>query len=263
MELDPRLPIAMGIAAAFDIILPIVLVLFLRKRFGTKWVVFGLGAIAFGVSQLLLRLPIVVLTQNVFKDALKDPTIGLVFVLVLALTAGLFEETARYLCYSKGLKSESNWKNAVSLGAGHGGLESALFVGGLMIVGLINAVVIFNLDLGTAKLSAEQIGQVQAARETILKVDWWGPLLGAWERVSALAIHLALSVIVLQAYVRKKFGWYWLAVGYHTLTNAVAVLVMKQFGGVAAELALTVFLALSIWIVFRLRPRDEAMAVPA
>lgn len=266
MELDPKLPTMMGIAAALDILIPIVLVLWLRRKLGTKWVVFGLGALAFGVSQILTRVPIVIATQAMLKDSLKDPVVLFLFTVALAITAGLFEETARYVCYAKGLKQESNWKNAVSLGAGHGGIEAALFVGGLMLVGVINTVVIFNLDVDSAKLSAEQIAKINEAKATIAGTDWWSPLLGVWERISAIGMHLAFSVMVLQAYVRKQWRWYWLAVGAHAVSNAVAVLVMKQFGGLAAELVLTGFFALAIWFVLRMRDRSappQTRAAPA
>ena len=201
--LDPRLIASYITAIAFDVLMPVALVLFLRRRLAVGWRIFGIGALAFIVSQLLTRLPMVAGLQWLLHGKMEFPGGAVIWVSFLSITAGLFEETARYICFNKPLRNEQNWRSAVALGAGHGGIESALFVGGLAAIGLLNAIVLSQLDPSTLpNLTPEALEQVTKAKETIAKLRWWEPLLGAWERVCAIALQIALSVIVLQRFIR-------------------------------------------------------------
>jgi len=92
-----------------------------------------------------------------------------------------------------------------------GDLESALLVGGMAIIGLINVVVLSRMDPSTLPLSAEQLEQIQAAKSQVAALRWWEPLLGAYERVGAMAFHIAMSVLVLQRFLRDQRRWYWLS----------------------------------------------------
>jgi uncharacterized membrane protein YhfC len=260
-NLDPRLIASFIAAITLDVLIPIALVLFLRRRWRAPWSVFGIGALAFILSQLLTRLPLVALLQWALHGKMEFPGGAAIWVGFLAITAGLFEETARYICFAKPLRNQHNWRTAVALGAGHGGIESALLIGGLAAIGLVNAVVLSQLDPSTLpNLTPEALEQVTKAKETVANLRWWEPLLGAWERVGAIAFHIALSVIVLQRFLRGSIAWYWLAVALHAGANAAVVVVMKYWGAVAAEGFMTLVLALAVLIIFRLRPSGQASA---
>ncbi len=247
-------------AIAFDVLMPVAVVLWLRRRTGVAWKVVGWGALAFALSQLFTRLPLVQAAQFLLRDELKDSGALLIaWVGVLSLTAGLFEETARLWAFHKPLKDFRRWKDAVGFGAGHGGLEAAVLMGGLTALGLVNVVVLSKLDPSTLPLSSEQSAQVLQAKATIAALRWWEPLLGAYERAGAMVVHIALTVLVLQRFVRGGVGWYWLAVGCHALFNGVTVAVAKWAGPVAAEGVVTVTALLGLWVVFRFR-REEAAA---
>ncbi|MFY0579172.1 YhfC family glutamic-type intramembrane protease [Cystobacter fuscus] len=58
----------------------------------------------------------------------------------------MFEETARLIAFKYPLKDFRRWRDAVGFGIGHGGLESAVLVGGMAIIGLINVVALSRLD---------------------------------------------------------------------------------------------------------------------
>ncbi|MGA9520035.1 MAG: YhfC family glutamic-type intramembrane protease [Myxococcaceae bacterium] len=259
--LDPRLIASFMTAIALDVLMPVVLVFLLRRRLKVRWAVFGIGALAFAVSQIFTRVPLVAALQWALHGKMEFPGGAVIWVSFLAISAGLFEETARYVCFRKPLRNEQNWRTAVALGAGHGGIESAVLVGGLAAIGLVNAIVLSQLDPSTLpNLTPEALAQVTKAKETIANLRWWEPLLGAWERVGSIALHIALSVIVLQRFIRGSMAWYWLAVALHAGGNAAVVVVMKYWGTVAAEGFMTLVLALAVWIIFRLRPSNLANA---
>ena len=264
--LDWKLVASYAVAIAFDVLMPVAMVLWARRRLGASWKVVGWGAAAFALSQLLTRVPLVQVAQYFLRDALKaSPAFMWTWVVVLSLTAGLFEETARLWVFRKPLKDFRRWRDAVGFGAGHGGLESALLVGGLAVLGLVNVIVLSGMDPSTLPLKPEQVAQVTEAKATIAGLAWWMPLLGAYERLGAMAVHIALSVVVLQCFIRGQMRWYWLAVGTHGVFNAMTVVVGKQVegalgqqaGALAAEGMVTVGALLSLGIILYFR-RDEA-----
>jgi uncharacterized membrane protein YhfC len=250
-------------AIAFDVLLPVAAVLWARRRLGVAWKVVGWGALAFALSQLFTRLPLVQLLQYVLRDELKaSPALMAAWMVLLCVTAGLFEETARLWAFRGPLKDFRRWRDAVGFGVGHGGLESAVLIGGMATLGLINLVALSQLDPSTLKLPPETVEQVVKAKETFAALRWWEPLLGAYERLGAMVFHVGMTVLVLQRFVRGRVGWYWLAVGSHALFNGAAVAVGKLWGAVAAEGVVTVGALVCLWVILRLRTR-EPEAPPA
>jgi uncharacterized membrane protein YhfC len=260
-ELDARLISSFVAAIAFDVLVAVVAVLWARRRLGVGWKVVGVGALTFALSQLLTRVPLVQGVQYLLRDSLTQSAVLLhVWLVVVSLSAGLFEETARLIAFHKPLKEHHTWRDAVGFGAGHGGLESALFVGGLATLGLVNVIVLSRLDPSTLPLEPQQLEQVRQAQAKIAGLQWWTPLLGAYERLGAMATHLAMSVLVLQRFLRGQRRWYWLAVGFHSLTNWAAVVTMRSAGLVAAEGVVTLFGLAALWLIFHFRPGPEPRA---
>src|SRR4029453_2761562 len=93
--------IAMTVAAIlFEIALPLLLGLVARRRLGVGWRYFGYGALIFFLFQLISRVPLVQVAQIALAPQLRASfTLQLIWVAILALTAGLFEEIGRYVGY--------------------------------------------------------------------------------------------------------------------------------------------------------------------
>ena len=225
---DPRLVASFGVAIAFDVLMPLALVFWARRRWGFAWRTVGIGALAFALSQLFTRVPLVQLLQYLLREPLQNSATFLqVWLGVMSLTAGLFEETARWWAFRRPLRDARRWRDAVGFGLGHGGLESALLVAGLAALGLVNVVVLSRMDVGALPLPPEQLEQVRAAQAHVAAMRWWEPLLGAYERLGAMGIHVAMSVWVLQGVVSGRRRWYWAAVFFHALSNWSAVSVAR------------------------------------
>ena len=60
----------------------------------------------------------------------------IIYAVFLGLSAGVFEETARYLTYRFWAKDARSWSRGLMLGAGHGGSE-AILVGALAAVNFV------------------------------------------------------------------------------------------------------------------------------
>jgi uncharacterized membrane protein YhfC len=212
------------------ILLPLVLGYFIAKKFKLTFkdfrILFIAGALTFIASQVL-HIPLVYGLTAMFKNGtLPSPPESwtLIFnAVLLGLLAGIFEETARYILFKHIMKNSHEWKDSITIGLGHGGIE-AILLGIVSIATLFQMVAMKN---GTA-LSALGLpaDQLEVAKTQI--ADYWAqssatPLFGFFERISALSLHVGLSVLVMYSIVSGQRKWFWTALLYHALVDALAV----------------------------------------
>ena len=242
------------------LLFPVALGFYLTRRFGVRWGLFGLGALAFVGSQVV-RLPLLYGITIAFRERLlPSPPDRYAFafnLLVMSLTAGLFEEGARYLVYRFLIKKARHWRQALMFGAGHGGIESILLGLGVLLT-LVSMIVLRGMDFSQLPISAEQATLIAQQVEQFFALPWYTPLLGGMERLFAITLHISLAVLVLQVFTRGKIWYLFMAMGYHGLANLIGVSVNAQWGAVAAELALLLVALFSLWIIGRYRPVKEA-----
>ncbi len=266
---------ARGAAALLLIAMPLALGAFLVRRFRTGWKLFVIGAVTFVASQVL-HIPFNVYVLDPLMVQLgfgtsSGPGLALAgAAILLGLSAGVFEEGARWLAYRFWIRQARTWPEGVVFGSGHGGGEA-------VITGLIALLTLFQLtalrgqDLA-AIVPAEQLAAAQAQVEAYWALPGWVFFLSAVERASALAVQITLSVIVLQAFLRPR-GRLWLmaAIGWHALVDAVAVFAGVTTGVYGGNIAGTVFTelliagmaAISLIILFRLRPVEASILAGA
>lgn len=251
-------------AIIFVIALPFVLILIARSRLQVGWRYVGYGALIFFAFQLITRVPAVEVLQYFLTPQLKaSRPLLLAFLVFLALTAALFEEIGRYLGYRWFMgHEEKTWAKGVMYGLGHGGLESAVLVGGLAILQVINIWLLSttNLEIAPAAQRATAAAQMAA----IAAQPGWLPLLVGWERLCTITAHVMLSLVVLQVFRRGSLSWLWLAIGLHFVLDGVTVL-LPQFvhlGGIGDTLLVEGFVTLfaigALWAIFALRDQPDA-----
>lgn len=251
---------ATGITLAALVLLPLGLALYARRRLGVGWRYFGYGALIFLLFQLLTRVPAVTAAQAALAPALRaSPLLNWAWLAVLALTAGLFEEVGRYVGYRWLMgREEKTWAKAVLYGLGHGGIESILLVGGAKLATLVAVLTLTPAQLEALPPEGRAAAQQQLA--AIAAQPGWFPLLTVWERLGALALHVALAVVVLQVFVRGSLAWLGLAIGAHAGFDFLAVAALQLFGpsGLTGPLLAEALVgglgALALWTALRLRP---------
>lgn len=257
---------AYGAAIAFDVLFPLVVALFVRRRLGVGWRFFAYGALIFFLFQMISRVPLVTVAQTIIGPMLQGSLgLQLAWVAALSLSAGVFEETGRYVGYRWLMRrDDKTWAQGVMYGVGHAGLESALLVGGLTALTVVNLLLLPSV---MGSLPDEQRELVRQQLAAIAATPSWLPLVGAWERLWTLPVHVALSVVVLQVFRRGSVRWLWLAIAAHGLMNFVAIGTPLLLGlrGLSAtvvpEVIITTVGLLALWVIFRLRdplPREGA-----
>jgi uncharacterized membrane protein YhfC len=236
--------------------IPVAVAIFIRRKTNAPWRLFFIGAVTFILAQLF-HIPFnwVVLRSGLIPTDTTAWGSLLVYALFLGLSAGVFEEGARYLSYRYWARDARTWSRGLMLGAGHGGIEAILLglLAGINFIGLL--FITRNKPL-LSGIPADQLGAIDAVLTTINTTPWYGLLLGAVERVFAIITHLALSVLVLQVFLRRSILWLFLAIGYHTLFNMVAVIGVVRWGPYTTELLLAALALISLIIIFQLRMAD-------
>ncbi len=214
----------MGVSAVVAIGLPIAIFIFLKVKYKAKFVPCAVGAAAFIVFALILEQLVhaVVLRQGSasYNFIMTRP---LLYMLYGGLMAGIFEETARLLCFLLLKKRYAGVQNALSYGVGHGGIESILLVGVSMIASMVMAAM---LNGGT--FSALPGVTREMAEATVASLAATPPhyfLISGLERVFAICIQMCLSVLVYYAVMAKGEFWlYPVAIALHAVIDFPAAL---------------------------------------
>ncbi len=238
--------------------MPLALGVILARRSRVEWRTFLFGAGAFIGSQIF-HLPFNSYVLSPLTEGLGLPGSGsglplLLFAILFGLSAGVFEEVARYLVYRIWLRESRTKLDGLMFGAGHGGLESIL-LGGLAGLALFQAITYSNADL-SAVVSADQLDLARAQLEAYWAAPWYVVLLSAAERLFTICFHLSASLLVLQAFVRRNPAWLALAIGWHAFLDTAAVFALVTWGAYAMEGLVGLIALLSLGIVYALWKQD-------
>ncbi|GCE20866.1 YhfC family intramembrane metalloprotease [Dictyobacter kobayashii] len=268
LHVSPALFVIATVVAIFVIVLPFIFGSIAHKKFAVGWKYFWFGALVMLVSQPLMRVPLIEVLQNTVLAPLLHTSITFtwIWVVIQAMTAGLFEEGGRYIGYRLFMSREpKTWVKAVMYGLGHEGLESALLGGGLQILlPLLSVALLSTINLNSLPETSRQAAIQQIA--SVNAMPFWSPLLVAWGRLWSFPLQVALSVMVLQVFRQRQRRWFFLAVLFHTLIDFLTLALPQAFGqSTAIQLVLNgilcVFGVIGIWIIWRLRePSNQARA---
>ena len=203
------------------VLLPIALAVIFCVRRKDSWKPILFGALTFAVFQILTRMPLLlmVLPNYGWYNALEVAQ-PVLYALFLGATAALFEEGGRFFVMSLFLKKHRSTLSGVEFGIGHGGIEAILLVG-------INAIAML---LSPTELAAA--GMVFA---------------GGVERLSAMMLQIAFSVMVLKSVRDKNPVWLLAAFILHTAIDAATVLLLAQLGVWPLEALLLLVGGLLLW----------------
>ena len=131
----------------------------------------------------------------------------MLYWVLAAFSAGIFEEGGRWLLFRRFLKNSSPI-DALAFGIGHGGTEAFLLVG-------LNAVLL------------PWMGGL-----TAVTVSGGEFLLSGMERLLAMSAHLAWSVMVWRGVTAGKAGFLFVAVGSHGLFDLLPPVLLALSGSV-------------------------------
>ena len=195
------------------------------------WKAWLLGAAGFFVLQVLIRIPVLSIlgTFPWFQQFAEKQY--LVYCLILAMTAALFEVVAR-VAVAKILQKKMNYPQGVASGLGHGGIEAMILIGMTYVNNLLYAVMINSgafdgmvaqtgaMPVPNAAELVEQLNQVKTA---LVETPAYAFYLAGYERILCVLFHTAMSLLVCyMVYKKKAFAGVGIAFAAHFFVDFVS-----------------------------------------
>ncbi len=239
--------------------LPLGLTIFLWVKQRISLLAVLVGALVFFVFQGLIRIPILqtISTMPWYIVMSSNPWLLGFF---LAITAGLFEETGRWLAFRFLLRNKLELKNGLALGVGHGGFEAIFLVGLAYINNLVYSLTINNGTFDTT-IGPALGGYAEQIKNLLIGTPSYLFLMGGLERAMTIAIQIALTLVVYFSVRYRKPALYWLAVALHFLLDFPAVVLPSLGLGIwFIEGFVLVCAAASLWFIFASKKFDIKLA---
>ncbi|GAC91470.1 hypothetical protein KN10_1906 [Anoxybacillus flavithermus NBRC 109594] len=212
----------MSIQLLISLFVPLALIIYGRKKGWLSWKAFGVGLLIFILFSQVFEKILHFLVIDPSGTSLKGTNNVWAFVAYGALAAGIFEEIGRYVGFRFMLKNNRTYGDGLSFGLGHGGIEAVL-IGAFSAV---NMMVISHLvQTGDFEQVASSLPATQADMiQSMLNQSDWMYVLGGIERIFAIAIHVALSLLVLYGVRNGQFRYVVYAILIHALIDVVPAL---------------------------------------
>lgn len=151
------------------------------------------------------------------------------YALYGALAAGVFEEVARLVAFKAVITSNRQRRHGIAYGIGHGGIESWILLtatsfSNLGIANVINSGNVQELHEG---LTETQSAQLDVLLSQFIATEPARFFLAGIERVLALILQIALSLLVLYAIQKGKYIYFFLAIFIHAALDFPGALFQK------------------------------------
>lgn len=207
------------------VVLPFTVTVVFCVRHKKIWLPILMGTLTFVVFQVLIRIPIIqaVLPQTAWYITMQN-TQPFLCALFLGGTAALVEEGGRFLVMSLCLKKQRSTFDGIAFGVGHGGIEAILLAG-------INA---FVMILSPIELASSSLNFASGV-----------------ERLSAMTMQIAFSVMVMKSVRERKYYWLLIAFILHTVIDMVAVLAIDNLGIWPLEIVILLLATIMAWFVIK------------
>lgn len=251
LTVAPTAIIVMALVGVFTLVLPLGLGVVFWKKTRGQWRFFLIGCIVFPVFALILEQAVHGLVLGGAAGAAIQGNIWL-YALYGGLMAGIFEECGRWLAFKLSLRWSRGPGDALMYGAGHGGIEAVLLAGMTMVNNIILSLA---LNRGGLEAVEAMMGPVPEAQRAALQSLSSYPagiyLWAGFERLVAVGLHIALSVLVYTS-VKRRNRWFLFpaAILLHALVDMAAVLT-NAWLPVAATEAIIALLTLGIIFLAR------------
>ena len=244
--------VCMAISCAVSFCLPVILLLYFRKKKGADFLPFFIGCAVMLVFALILEAAVHTVVLATPAGAFIQDHLWL-YALYGGFMAGLFEESGRFIAFKTALrKKQNNDANALMYGAGHGGMEAFIILGITSINNILYSVLVNTgrTSVLTGPLSGEMLTQAEGAVQALITTPSWHFLLGSVERILAIIVQISFSVLVwFAAKEKKRVYLYPIAILLHLIVDAAAaILAGKNVSLVLVEALIAAFAVISVLI---------------
>ncbi|MED1409253.1 MULTISPECIES: YhfC family intramembrane metalloprotease [Bacillus] len=235
------------IQLVLSILIPIIVLVYFRKKYNINWKIVGVGVLIFiGFTQILETPFHLFMRGNPATAAvLENPFI---FAIYGGLTAGIFEELGRFVAFYYLLKKYREYKDGLAYGIGHGGIESILVGGFSALQTLIFATSINN---GSFAQMVEKMPELSRLQDILIQQPAYLYLFGSLERIMALVLQIAFTMLVVYAVKQKKYIFLVYAILFHALVDFFAALYQTKIINIFVAEGATLLFAIGAFVLIR------------
>ena len=250
------LAISISITLIIVIGLPIVASFWLNKKLGISWQVITYGVLGYFIVQILVSLLYsgVVSLIPAWNATGVDQSYLLSQILVNVFIGALVGVLVRWL----GMKyyKFDTQESAYGLGVGYGGAESIMLVGLPLLTTFISMLSNMNFEAQSTSLDPAVVEQLRE----LWNLEFYVPLATAVERVTALIMHITVTLLIVRALKNKKILWVFAAFLLEFLINGLVVGLAEwgiHYGWVI--LAAVLLMVGNIYLIYRLGAFDTIL----
>lgn len=259
---------ALTITVVLMIAIPVLLFVYWRRRHrkqtNISWLI--AGAVGFIVSARVLELGVhylCIVADNPVSRYINGNVAA--YVIYGITMAGVFEECGRYVIMKWVLKRNRTSENAVMYGIGHGGIEILTVLLPSIITYLAVAVLFSkgNVEnaLSALKITEENASAALPAVRAAASFNYTMMFLNIIERLSAMFLHIGLTVIVYHGVLKAKRGFLLLAIILHMLMDTFPALYQRGIMPLwVVEVWGTLWVVVTVLIAKRLYQIDSGKA---
>lgn len=211
----------MGVTCLICFIVPIVCIWWLRHKYNASIISFLVGMIAFILSVQALEAPIHIYFLKMNETTATWLSNPYLYSLYGGLMAGIFEETARWICFKFFLKKHHRIQDSLSYGVGHGGIEAMLIVGTTYLSNLMVSIMINNGTIDSLGFSVE-LQELVTQQLSLTSPLLFG--IAGYEWLMTLIIQVGLSVLVFKGVREHQIRYYFIAILLHAILDFPAAL---------------------------------------
>ncbi len=179
----------------------------LKNKGEGVWLAWLLGAAGFFVMQIVIRMPILSVLSLIPGFQTFAIENFLIYSLVLAFTAALFEVIGRFVV-AKILSKSLTYKKSFAAGLGHGSIEAVFVVGMTYVNNLLYAVMIntgaFDGIVEQTAAMGVDTTSLLAIKDSLINTGAGMFYLAAYERFLTVICHIAMTMIVCYFVSRKE-----------------------------------------------------------
>jgi len=220
---------------------PLALALVARRILRTSLAPFWAGLITFFLAWLC----VMAVTQAV---AASNPAVGrggVLYTIVIAAAAGLFEETGRLVAFHAfpSLRASPTWRTGLVYAIGYSGMESVIIGASLALTA---AVVAYKPELLAPELLASS--------RALLATGAASALYAAFERVLVGGLmHVCFTLVVLLGILRRQRRYLGLAIAWHFGHDLIAQNLERISAHRLAHAAwIAIIIVVYSWLLIRL-----------
>jgi uncharacterized membrane protein YhfC len=220
------LVVSILIAIVIAIGLPFAVARWTTRRYSVAWIVFWTGFLTYIVAQMVSALfltGIIVLFVGGVLPQPSQSTHAVYGLLLAGVTAGLFQNAGRWVGFRLLKEKGNSWGGALTLGAGHGGLQTIL-IGLSLLVNFIIVIIFTNGNRNALPFLGSLGPDVSLQAGDFWSQSWYTLLAQGFELAALFLGQIVLAVIVWLSIAKRNWLWFILAVVWQAVLESVPLM---------------------------------------